>query len=63
MAKAHGGELTALKRAVEKVDKANAERDRLIVAASTAKVPVPQIAAAIGLSRARIYQILGGQSS
>lgn len=52
-----------MSKSVEKVELAQADRDRLIAEAAKAQVPVPRIAKAVGLSRARIYQIIGGQSS
>jgi hypothetical protein len=59
----HAGPLLALAKQVEKVDRAQADRDRLIVETAKANVPVPRIAAAVGLSRARIYQIIAEQSA
>ena len=59
----HAGALTRLAESVEKVESAQADRDRLIVETAKASVPVPRIAKAVGLSRARIYQIIAEQSS
>lgn len=63
MTDGHAESLARLKKSIKKVEAAQADRDRLIVETAKANVPVPKIAAAVGLSRARIYQIIGGQSS
>lgn len=63
MADADAALLKRLEKSIEKVESAQAERDRLIVEAVKANVPVPKIGAAVGLSRARVYQIIAEQSS
>jgi DNA-directed RNA polymerase specialized sigma subunit len=57
----HAGVVARLKKSIAKVDAAQSDRDRLIVEAVKESVPVPQIAAAVGLSRARVYQIMSDQ--
>lgn len=59
----HAGALSRLAKSVQKVETAQAARDHLIVEAVKAQLPVPRIAKAVGLSRARIYQIIAEQSS
>lgn len=61
MADKHAGVVARLKKSIAKVDAAQSDRDRLIVEAVKESVPVPQIAAAVGLSRARVYQIMSDQ--
>jgi hypothetical protein len=58
----HAGALAALAKQVQKVDKSIADRDQMIVEAART-VPVPKIAKAVGLSRARIYQIIAAASA
>lgn len=57
MADKHAALLARLKKSIVKVDAAQEDRDKLIVESIDGNVPVPQIASAVGLSRARIYQI------
>ena len=59
----HAGALARLEKSVQKVEAAQKARDRLIVETAKEQVPVPRIAKAVGLSRARIYQIIAEQSS
>lgn len=54
--------LARLEKSVATVTFAQSERDRLIVEVVKAKVPVLKVAGAVGLSRARIYQIIAEQS-
>lgn len=63
MSEDHAGALSRLAKSVEKIEVAQADRDRLIVEAARVPVPVPWIAKAVGLSRARIYQIIAEKSS
>lgn len=55
---AHSKAIAQLTRAVAKIETAQESRDDMIVASFQAEVPVPRIAAAVGLSRARVYQII-----
>ena len=55
--------LTRLKKSVSKIESVQTDRDRLIVEATKANVPVQKVAGAVGLSRARIYQIIEEQLS
>jgi hypothetical protein len=54
----HAAILARLKKSITKVEAAQSARDLLIVEAVNMHVPVPSIAAAVGLSRARVYQIM-----
>ena len=55
--------LARLEKSVVKVSSSQSERNRLIVEVTKANVPVQKVANAVGLSRARIYQIVAEQES
>lgn len=59
----HSALLTRLQKIASRVESSQSERDRLIVEAVEAHVPVQQVAKSVGLSRARIYQIIAEQSA
>ena len=58
MANGDAGFVRELTRAVAKIEESQESRDRLIVEAVQAGVLVPTVAAAVGLTRARVYQII-----
>ena len=55
--------LARLEKSVVKVSSAQSDRNQLIVEVTKANVPVQKVANAVGLSRARIYQIVAEQES
>jgi len=59
---AHSKAVAQLARAVARIETAQEVRDDMIVSAFQSEVPVPRIAAAVGLSRARVYQIIQAKS-
>jgi hypothetical protein len=54
--------LAVLRHAAEEVSQAARRRDEFIRKAKSAGISVPDIAAATGLARSRVYQILGQES-
>ena len=58
MANGDAGFIRELTMAVAEIEESQEYRDRLIVEAVQAQVPVPTVAAAVGLTRARVYQII-----
>lgn len=53
-----GEELEALRKNRADRERLSAERDELIVAAKSAKVPVTHIAKAVGLSAMQVHRVL-----